>query len=328
MVDAAPSRLVVLLERGSSLFYLLALLALFGAVAPQGFTPGSAVIVVQLALPLLVVAIGMTFCLLCGEVDLSVAGVAGLAATLVAVALGQGLAWPLAVLVAVAAGAAMGLLNGLLTAWLSPSFPRFPSFLATLATLSLATGLARFLQPMEQAVAISDPGFRAAFRFTPAMIDAPPLWIAVALLVGAHIVLTCGRFGHVAMAVGLNAQAARYAGLPVQRTRVLVMVLSGTLAGAAGVLLAGYVQAGFAGIATGAEVDAIAAAVIGGAALTGGRGSILGTLWGVLILGVLNTGLLILQVTANWQMIVKGALVILALVLAEAIRRRTADGRE
>jgi ribose transport system permease protein len=327
---SAPKRapLIHLLDRWAAALYLAALLIVLAIVAPQGFTAGSAAILIQLSLPLVAIALGMTFCLVCGEVDLSVAGMAGLASTLVAVLLGQGLGWPAAVAAALAAGLVVGVINGAFTALLLPSFPRFPSFLVTLATLSLTTGLARALQPLDQAVAINDAGFQAAFRFSASILTAPTTWYTALLVLVVHLILSRSRFGYAAYAVGLNPRAASFVGIRVVRIKVAVMVLSAVLAAFGGVMMAGYVQAGFSDIARGAEIDALAAGVIGGAALTGGRGSAIGTVWGVLILGVLNTGLMILQVTTNWQMMIKGALVIAALALAEAIRARAAQGRQ
>lgn len=317
-------RLARFADRWAAQLYLVVLLAVFGLIAPEAFTLGSATTVVQLSIPLMAIAIGMTVCLVCGEVDLSVGGVAGLASTLTALLLASGWGWPLAVLAALGAGLVIGTLNGLFTALLVPVFPRFPSFLVTLAMLSATLGVGQSLQPLQQSIAINNDSFQAAFRFAATVPASPPFWYVLALAVFAHIMLSQSRAGYAAYAVGTNPRAAEYVGYKVLRVKAGVMVVSGLTAAFGGVMLAGFVQAGYGAIAVGVEIDAIAAAVIGGAALTGGRGSIAGTIWGVLILGVLNTGLLILQVTSNWQLIAKGGLVILALVLAEALRRRVA----
>lgn len=309
-------------ERYSALVYLVALLLLFGAIAPGAFTIGSATTVVQLSLPLVAIALGMTICLVVGEVDLSVGGVAGLASTVAALALSAGWAWPFAVLAALASGGAVGALNGMFTALLLPTFPRFPSFLVTLATLSATIGIGQTLQPMQQSIAINDTSFQSVFRFASNIPASPPFWYVLALAILAHVLLSRSRFGYSAYAVGTNPRAAEFVGHRAVRIKATAMVISGLTAAFGGVMLAGLVQAGYGTIAAGIEIDAIAAAVIGGAALTGGRGSVVGTIWGVLILGVLNTGLLILQVTSNWQLIAKGALVILALVIAEFLQRR------
>lgn len=312
------------LERINVVLYLAVLLIAFAVAAPEAFTPGTASTVLQLSIPLLVVATGMTMCLICGEVDLSVGGIAGLASTVAALEMDQGAVWPLAVLMALGSGLVAGMINGAFTAWLAPYVPRFPSFLVTLATLSTTTGLAQSLQPMQQAIAINNPAFGIAFGFNRSALTSLPTWYVLAILILAHFTLTKTSFGYAIKAIGANARAAKLVGFSVLSSKFWVMTASGLFAAAAGVLLAGFVQAGFANIARGMEVDAIAAAVIGGTALFGGRGAISGTFLGVLILGVLNTGLLVLQAPTNEQLIVKGALVILALTVSEQLRRRVA----
>lgn len=310
------------LNRISVLLYLAVLLIGFAAFAPGAFTGGSATTVIQLSATLAVVAIGMTFCLICGEVDLSVGGVAGLASTVAALEMSNGVAWPIAVVTAVFIGIVVGMLNGAFTALLASTFPRFPSFLVTLASLSLTMGLSQALQPMQQAIAINDVGFQKAFSYNSSILTSSTTWYAFAVAVCAHLVLAKSRFGYMIYSVGNNARAARLVGFRVLFAKFMVLSVSGFLASIGGLLMAGFMQAGFYAVAKGMEVDAIAAAVIGGTALFGGRGTVAGTIAGVLVLGVLNTGLLILQVPTNFQLVAKGMLVILALASSEYIRQR------
>lgn len=310
------------LDRLSGVLYFLILVVLFIAIKPGALTPGTASTLLQLSVPLLVIATGMTFCLVCGEVDLSVAGIAGLTSTVTALQLDLGWGWPSAVGMGLAVGLTVGMINGVLTAWLAASFPRFPSFLVTLATLSITTGAALALQPMQQPIAINHTAFKEIFGFTDSVISSYPTWYAVVVVAVAYFVLTKSSFGYAMYAVGTNARAARLVGFDVLRSKFWVLTISGLLAAFGGILMAGYVQAGFHVIATGIEVDAIAAAVIGGTALFGGRGTVLGTIVGVLTLGLLNTGLLIMEIHVNGQLIIKGALVILALVIGEYVRER------
>jgi ribose transport system permease protein len=267
----------------------------------------------------------MTFCLICGEVDLSVAGIAGLASTVCALMLSHGWDWPLAVLLALAVGVLVGAINGVLTAWLTRSFPVFPSFLVTLGMLSLTMGIAQAMQPLQQPVAINHAGFKSMFGFNQSILGTYPTWYAIAVLVAAFFVLSRSRFGYALYAVGKNARAAQLVGFSVLKTKFWVMTVSGLLAAFGGVLIAGYVQAGFFAISTGLEIDAIAAAVIGGTALFGGRGTVIGTVIGVFTLGALNTGLLILGTETSWQLIIKGSLVILAIAIGEYTRRRAME---
>ena len=283
-----------LANRFIGLVYLLILIAVLGAIKPAALSVGSLTTILQLSIPLLIVATGMTFCLICGEVDLSVAGTAGLASTVMALQLSYGAGWPIAVALGLFVGLAMGMINGALTAWLAKSFPVFPSFLVTLGTLSVTLGVAQAMQPLQQPVAINDPAFRSLFGFTASILGTYPVWYAIAVLAAAYFVLSRSRFGYAVYAVGTNSRAAQLTGFNVLRTKFWVMTISGLLAAFGGILLAGYVQAGFFAIAKELEIDAIAAAVIGGTALFGGRGTVLGTVIGVLTLGALNTGLLIL----------------------------------
>lgn len=314
-----------ILDQGSVVFYLIGLLVLFGILEPSAFNLGSAVSVIQLSIPLVVVATGMTFCLVCGEVDLSVGGIAGLASTVAALQMDHGTPWPFAVALALGIGIGVGMLNGAFTAWLAVSFPKYPSFLVTLAMLSATAGLAQAIQPMQQAVAIKSAGFQTALGYGASPLGSYPFYYAIAVVAAAHLVLTKSGFGYSLNAVGTNSRAARYVGVRVVRMKFSVMAISGLLGAVGGVLMAGFMQAGFYGIAKGIEVDAIAAAVIGGTSLLGGRGTVVGTVWGVLILGVLNTGLLTLQVPVNWQLMSKGALVVLALAAGEYIRQRASQ---
>lgn len=316
---ATPWQLV---DRISVVLYFAALLVVFAVFAPKAFTPGTAVTVIQLSIPLVVIATGMTFCLVCGEVDLSVGGIAGLSSTIAALQMSNGMPWPFAVALALLVSTVLGMLNGIFTAWLVGSFPRFPSFLVTLAMLSVSVGVAQAIQPMQQAIAIQNVGFQSAFGFGSSILGSYPTWYAIAVLIVAHLVLTRTHFGYTIFAIGSNPRAAEFIGFGIVRTKFWVLTVSGFLSGVGGILLAGFVQAGYFAVAKGTEVDAIAAAVIGGTALFGGRGTVFGTLWGVLVLGVLNTGLLIMQVPTNWQLVTKGFLVILALAVGEQIRQR------
>ena len=309
-------------DRFSGPLYLLVLVVLFGAIKPEALSVGLVTTTMQLSLPLLVVAVGMTFCLICGEVDLSVAGVAGLASTVMALQLSHGAGWPVAVALGLAVGLAMGMINGALTAWLMKSFPIFPSFLVTLGVLSITMGVAQAIQPLQQPVAINDPAFKSVFGFTSSILGSYPTWYAVVVLAAAYFVLSRSRFGYALYAVGTNARAAQLVGFSVLWTKFWVLTVSGILASFGGILMAGYVQAGFYAIGKELEIDAIAAAVIGGTALFGGRGAVLGTVVGVFTLGTLNTGLLILGTESSWQLMIKGILVILAIAIGEYTHRR------
>lgn len=140
------------------------------------------------------------------------------------------------------------------------------------------------------------------------------------MAIAAHVVFSRSRLGYAVCAVGVSKRASEFVGYRVVRIKFAAMVISALFAAVDGVLMAGFVQDGFGTIAAGVEIDAIAAAVIGRAELSGGHGSAFRTVWCVFILGVLNTGLLIVQLNSNWQFIIKGGLIILALAIGEWIQ--------
>lgn len=195
----------IMLGRFSTAGYLALMLIFFGVFTGS---VGTLTTVIQLSIPLFVVALGMTFCLLCGEVDLSVGGVAGLASTAAALAMSQGIAWPLAAGIALLIGS----VNGVLTAWLSLSIPRFPSFLVTLATLALTGGIAEAIEPLQQSVPINDDGFLHAFGYGPSILGSFTTWYTVCLIIIAYIVLTKTVLGYTIYAIGTNPVAAKFVG--------------------------------------------------------------------------------------------------------------------
>ncbi len=314
------AQLLRLLAKGGVAIYLIVLVLGFGLANSAFFQVRTLLAIVNSSAPLMVVAAAMTMCLICAEVDLSVVGVVGLSSTLTAYLLFHGVSWPLALLAAVVSGAAVGMVNGLLTGHLVPVMPFFPSFFPTLATTALTLGVAEWLLPSKQAIAISDPAFASVFGFT-SIIDLPLLYalVVVALM---HVMLIRTGLGYRIQAVGANRRAAPLVGINVRWTKFWVLTISGGLSGFAGVLIAGFFQAGYSMLAKGYDLDALGAAVIGGTALFGGRGNVFGSISGVLVLAVLNTGLQFIQVEPSVQLAAKGALVILAVALNLFMLRR------
>jgi len=297
------------------LLYLVVLIVIFSVIAPSFLSGGTLSAVLDLTSPLLVVSGAMTMCLITAEVDLSVAGVVGLSSTVTALLLLKGEPWPVAVVAAVAAGGLVGVINGVLTARLVGIIPLFPSFLPTLAMQWVCIGIAWAMEPSQEAITISNKTFAGLFG------GLLPLAYAIVLVALIQVVLSRSALGYRIFAVGSNRSAARLVGINVARTKAAVLAVSGVLTGFAGVIMAGYFQGGYANVAQGIELDAIAAAVIGGTALFGGRGNALGTLLGVLVLAVLDTGLLLLQVSPAIQLAARGAIVILAVATDLYIRR-------
>lgn len=266
------------------------------------------------------IALGMTFVIITGGIDLSVGSVAALGSVMAAKMSSHGTA--AAILVPVAVGIGVGVFNGVLIA-----YGRLMPFVVTLATLLGARGLALHIAG-NQSVGISfDNSYATLSQKT--FLGLP---LAVDLLIAAYVVgmlvLRYARFGRNVLAIGGNEEAARLMGLPIRRTIVSVYALSGGLAALAGVVLATQTFSGQPTAGVGWELTAIAAVVVGGTLLTGGMGSIGGTLVGVLLLGsilnVLNfeNGRGTISLSSYWQTVIRGVFLLIVVVLQARLARR------
>ncbi len=275
------------------------------------------VILIQVAANALL-ATGATFVILTGGIDLSVGSIVGLAGVSAALfAQNDGAASCVeAVALGVLAGGAIGAFNGLLVA-----LAKVPPFVATLGNMTVASGLAFVFSEGQPISGLSDQFLSLSGTIGGISIPVVVMIVVVAI---SWVVLGRTKFGMHIYAVGGNAHAARVAGVSLRRTRFAVYTISGALAGVAGVLLAARATAGIANTGTGYELNAIAAAVIGGISLMGGRGSLVGTVFGFLIIGVLDNGLNIINVSPFYQLIVKG-LIIIGAVFVDSITHRTED---
>ncbi len=265
---------------------------------------------------LAIVAIGMTFVIISGGIDLSVGSVFALGGVVGAWASQYGLV--VGLLVPLLLCGAIGLINGLLVAYAGMA-----PFIVTLASLLGARGLLLALSD-EGATTYAVPGDGAfhALGSTQVLGLNLPVWIALGLVLVFTLVLTRTRFGHAVLALGGSEDAASLMGLRVQRTKVLVYLMSGLLAGLAGALNAAWLSSGVTILGTGMELDVIAAVVIGGTLLAGGAGSVVGSLAGVLLLGVIQN--LINQVgslNSSVQSVVSGAFLIVVVVLQRLLSR-------
>jgi len=261
---------------------------------------------------LMLVAFGMTLVILIGEIDLSSSAVVPLLSVVLGQLLAAGLGWPAACALVLMAALGIGLVHGVLTVW-----GQIPSFIVTLGTMAIATGLA-FILTGAISVAILDEGFLRLF-YDARLIGLPVPVLLVALGFSAVLVLSARtRFGHELRALGANRRAAALSGVPVARRRIEVFLLMGLLTGVAALLAAARLASGAPGSAQTLTLDAIAAVVIGGASLFGGRAFVARTLIGALLIAVLNNGLVLLNVNINAQYLVKGLIILLAVVLERA----------
>lgn len=256
-----------------------------------------------------VIAVGMTYVIACAEIDLSVGSVAGLSSVVTAMTLSS---WGLipGVLAGLAVGLAVGAVNGALVSLLG-----IPSFLVTLGMLGIAAGVAQWITNSAPQPILNDT-FNLIFgggNFGP--IPGLLVWSAIFVTIGA-IVLAKTRFGRQVLATGGNRTAAQYTGVNTRRIKFQVLLLSATVASVAGMLYAGRLQSGRFQWGAGDELSAIAAVILGGTSLFGGSGSVVGTLFGALLIGLINNGLILAGLDSSQQQVVRGVIIILAVALA------------
>jgi inositol transport system permease protein len=279
------------------------------------------------------IAIGVTMVIITTGIDLSSGSVLALAAVFAASLAQQpdwhdakypGLVVPLIVpiVAALAIGAFCGAINGGLIARF-----KIPPFIATLGMMTVARGFALIYSNRPVSGLTDTYNFIGQGEILKVIPISPPLGIPIPVIIlavvaiGAHILLNATRFGRHIYAIGGNEQAALISGLNVGRIKIGVYTIAGLLAGLAGLVLSSRIGSGQAGLAVGYELDAIASAVIGGTSLSGGIGTIWGTIIGALIIGVLNNGLDLLNVSAYWQTIVKGSIIVVAVIIDERKNR-------
>ncbi|MEX3009747.1 ABC transporter permease [Hoeflea sp. TYP-13] len=265
-------------------------------------------IVLQTA-PATIMAIGFVFVLSAGEIDLSFGSIVAVSALSGAVVM-QDYPMVAGIAAGLGAGLVIGWFNGVMVAYL-----RLPSFLVTLATLGLFAGLARSMTDLRSIPVVND-AFTGFFG-SGSLFGIPSLilWTVGAVIVG-HIVYRESRFGAHVIATGDNASAAQVSGIKVPRIRLAVMMISGGCAGLAGLLYAGRLQAARYTLGESDLMTVIAAVIVGGTALNGGKGSIIGALVGSLLMGMLNNGLILMGLSVSDQMIVRGLIILIAVAIS------------
>jgi ribose transport system permease protein len=289
--------------------FLLIFAAFAVVLRDEGFlTVSNLLNIVQETAPVTVMAIGMVFVLSAGEIDLSIGSVVAIAALLAAVVM-RAHNWTLGVAAGLGAGAVVGLINGALVA-----YARLPSFLVTLATMGLLAGVARRMTNL-RSVPVIDTTFNSLFG-SGSLFGIPSLliWTALAVSFG-HYLYRETRFGARLLATGDNPHAARAAGIKVDRLRLKVLIFGSTCAALAGLLYLGRTQSARYTLGETDLLTVIAAAVVGGTRLDGGTGTVLGALIGSLLMGMLNNGLILMGLAVSEQMIVRGFIILVAIVL-------------
>ena len=306
------------LRRFGALAGLAAMTLALGLASDRFLTPDNLLNVFRQSAVNALLALGQLVVIVTAGIDLSVGGILGLCCVLAALMLKAGVPPALSVAAALAIGAGLGAVNGVLFTKLKLPHP----FIPTLGMMNVTRGLALVVTggfPLSELPA----GFRVWGAGSVAWIPVPVL-VVVFFCVLFHVFLTRTTAGRDIYAVGGNRTAALLSGVPVDARLILVYALSGLTAGAGAVVLAGRMNSGFPLAGVGAELDAIAAVIIGGASFFGGAGTVGGTLVGALIMGVLRNGLNLLNVSSYWQTVVIGV-VIVAAVWVDVVRRRATE---
>jgi len=312
-----------------SLIALVLMTVALSLLSPNFLTADNGINILRQVSINMCLSIGMTLVILSGGIDLSVGSILGFAGAIAAGLVKNGLSIPGtdlhlqfttsgAILAAVFVGALLGLHNGVAITRF-----RLPPFIATLGMLSIARGLA-FL--WTGGFPITGLGADFGFIGTGAWLGVPmPVWIMVAFAILFFVVTKRTRFGRHLYAVGGNECAARLTGLSVSRIKIAVYTLAGALAGVAGLIVTARLDSAQPNAGLSYELDAIAAVVIGGTSLSGGRGTIFGTVLGCLIIGVLNNGLFLLNVPPMLQYVIKGYVILIAVAIDQASAPRNRD---
>jgi erythritol transport system permease protein len=329
--NQALARAALLVLRGRTLVVLVVLIIIFSTISSEYLTQSNLILMTKHVAINAILAIGVTFVILTGGIDLSVGSIAGLASMVAGGLLYEGLALPgggsvffsvaVVIIIGLAVGALVGTVNGLLVTRFSVA-----PFIATLGILYVARGVAQLrsnggtFPDLAGSPAHGNQGFH--FIGVDSLLGVPvAVWIMILVAVAAVIVTTRTPFGRRVYAVGGNERAAVLAGIRVNRVKIAVYVISGCCAALAGMLLTSELGAAYPDTATTYELNAIAAAVLGGTALSGGRGTIIGTVMGAFVIGFLSDGLVLVGVSTFWQSVVKGAVIIFAVITEQAQQR-------
>ncbi|MDQ0338715.1 ribose transport system permease protein [Caldalkalibacillus uzonensis] len=288
---------------------LLLLIIVLSILSPNFLTLNNILNVLRQVSINALIAFGMTFVILTGGIDLSVGAILALSGAMTAGMLSAGMDPVLAVLLGLLSGTVMGALNGLLV-----TKGKVAPFIATLATMTIFRGLTLVYTDGRPITGLESDLFRmlgAGYLF---VIPLPVIWMTLSFII-LYLILKNTTIGRHVYAIGGNEEATRLSGVNVDRVKIFVYSLTGFLSAMAGIILTSRLDSAQPTAGFTYELDAIAAVVLGGTSLTGGRGWIVGTLIGALIIGILNNGLNLLNVSSFYQQVVKGAVILLAVLL-------------
>lgn len=313
------------LARFQSLIALVILCVVISLLTDKFFTVNNAWNVLRQISVNICISVGMTLIVLTAGIDLSVGSILALCGAVTAGLYKNGIEVPSANLFigftlwgALWAGLIVGALLGAFNGWVITKF-KVPPFVATLAMLTIARGLTMLYT---KGFPISGLGKQFSFAGTGWFLGIPlPVWISGFVVFIAYTLTVKTKFGRYIYAIGGNENAARLSGIHINKGKVIVYTIAGLLAAVGGIMVTSRLDSAQPNAGTSYELDAIAAVVIGGTSLSGGRGKIMGTVLGAIIIGVLNNGLVLLNVSPFWQQVVKGMVILLAVIIDKANSR-------
>lgn len=291
------------------LIILVMEIVLFASFSRNFFTISNFLNVIRQVSITTISAVGMFMLILLGDIDLSVGSVYALIGVLSALAFQATNSFIVAVFVALALGTVIGFINGFITAK-----GKIPAFITTLAMMSAARGLA-FIITKGTPIGVTDPKFTvlgSGYIFN--IIPIPVVIMVITVAIG-YFIIKYTRFGRYIYACGGNEQAARWSGINTDRIRILAFTVSGFLVGLSSIILAGRLGGGIPSTGQGAELDVIATVILGGTSLSGGKGKLWSVITAVFIIGVLSNGLTMLNISTYVQQVVKGIIIVVAVLL-------------
>ena len=303
---------LVVRDRGgvvSIAVFFVVMVVVFSLITDTFLTQANILNILRQIAPLMIVAVAMTFVITTAGIDLSVGSVLALVNALAAISLQAGVPWPLVVALLLLIGAAIGLVQGFFVA-----HEGIPAFIVTLAGLSTIRGTALLLTKGYSIPIDPQSPFNEIGRGWVLGVPMPAI-IAVAVLVAGYVVFNETTFGRYVTGVGANAEAVRRAGVNTERVMIAVYALSGLAAAMAGIIIAARLGSGSSNAGGGFELDVIAAVVLGGTSLFGGRGTIVGTMLGALTVAVIGNGLILCHLSPFLTPIVEGIIILVAIWL-------------
>ena len=291
------------------IFMILALLiVILSVIRPVFLTPDNIINVIRQVTIVAIIGIGMSFVLISGEIDLSVGSICALSGIIVTMCLRDGFGMTVSILLALCTAALCVAINGSIHV-----FAKIPSFIVTMGMLNVARGIVLVITNSYSITGLPD-SFKVIGRGYVGPIPVPVVIMAVCYVIG-FAVLKYTKFGRSAYSIGGNIEAARLSGVPVVKNKILIYIICGLTAGIAGIILSSRMFSGQPSAGNGLELDAIAACVIGGTSTTGGKGRLWGTFLGALIMGIITNGMNLMNISTNWQLIVQGMIIVIAVGL-------------